>query len=273
MEKSIEEKNREKTKLTEEMRRLLEDLRVPLFGIGSTERFSVLPRNRRPEALLPGARSVISAAFPVIPSSHDWGLRSVNPAEGKADAWAMIDFVGRRLDLVMYEAARFLLDKGYRVTWQPTFPKMKKEDFQTEFHPWEEEAAVSQVITGYFCGLGSIGLNHLLLTRKYGPRIRLNSIITDAPLIESPMSEDLCTRCGRCLAACPVRAFRRNPSIQGLVPTSYNKEACWKSRVLHHTNHECDYGGRCIIACPIGMAARPESANVRQGLSVRKENQ
>lgn len=254
----------QKNNLDDELDALFHHMHVSLFGVGGIHRFSILPKEKRPDSLLPGARSVIAAALPVIPSAHDWSIRNqVKGGTGIAFYQGMIDLVGSELDRCLYEVARFLLDEGYRVIWQPTFPKVKKADMESPHEPWKEQAPISQVLAGYFCGLGSIGMNHLLLTQKYGPRIRINSLITDAELTESPMSEELCTRCGRCLRACPVHAFRINKSLENLAKTNYNKEACWKSRVLYRSNRQCDCGGRCIISCPVGEVAIPESASDR----------
>ena len=60
--------------------------------------------------------------------------------------------------------------------------------------------------------LGEFGLNRLLLTPKFGPRVRLISIVTNAPLDPDPMynGPKLCRReeCeDLCVKACPLKAF------------------------------------------------------------------
>lgn len=57
-------------------------------------------------------------------------------------------------------------------------------------------------------GMGVRGRNNLLVTPRFGPRHRLASVITTAPLeADAPLSENPCTRCLKCVEACPVRAF------------------------------------------------------------------
>lgn len=60
-------------------------------------------------------------------------------------------------------------------------------------------------------GMGSLGLNNMLLTPEFGPRLFLGAVLTDLPLApEEPLSEELCLgleECGRCAAACPAQAI------------------------------------------------------------------
>ncbi len=58
-------------------------------------------------------------------------------------------------------------------------------------------------------GLGTIGLNMMLLTPRHGPRVYLSAVLTSARLEpDGPLPEPLCLgiSCGRCLLACPVDA-------------------------------------------------------------------
>jgi epoxyqueuosine reductase len=58
------------------------------------------------------------------------------------------------------------------------------------------------------CGLGSQGKNTLLITPKYGPRIRLIAILTTAELdIDEPFKDNLCQDCQKCISACPTKAL------------------------------------------------------------------
>ena len=60
-------------------------------------------------------------------------------------------------------------------------------------------------------GLGEVGRHSLLITREYGPRLRLDKIFTDMPLeIDEPVRfgvKEFCDICQRCSAACPPRAI------------------------------------------------------------------
>lgn len=66
-------------------------------------------------------------------------------------------------------------------------------------------------------GLGCIGLNNLLVTPQYGPRIRLRALTVDARLAPTgPIDFDPCQGCDApCRDACPQSAFGR---LRGDVP-------------------------------------------------------
>lgn len=57
-------------------------------------------------------------------------------------------------------------------------------------------------------GLGSLGLNLMLVTREYGPRVYLTAVMTDAILEPDEKVGQLCPgpSCGLCLLACPADA-------------------------------------------------------------------
>jgi reductive dehalogenase len=61
-------------------------------------------------------------------------------------------------------------------------------------------------------GLGELGRNGLLLTKKYGPRVRLCKVITDLPLIpDHPIefgASDFCKVCKKCAEKCPGQAIQ-----------------------------------------------------------------
>ncbi|MBN2309300.1 MAG: hypothetical protein JXR94_10035, partial [Candidatus Hydrogenedentes bacterium] len=57
-------------------------------------------------------------------------------------------------------------------------------------------------------GLGIIGYNGELMTPQFGPRQRIQIILTDAELAADPLcDEKVCDYCKRCVAACPLHAI------------------------------------------------------------------
>ena len=59
-------------------------------------------------------------------------------------------------------------------------------------------------------GLGTLGLNLMLLTPEFGPRVILGAVLTHCELEpDRPLPEPLCPgeTCGRCLLACPADAI------------------------------------------------------------------
>jgi epoxyqueuosine reductase QueG len=67
---------------------------------------------------------------------------------------------------------------------------------------------LSQKKMAQLAGLGSMGKNSLIINPEYGPWIRLQSILTDAPLVpDKEYTKDLCGDCTRCIDACPTGAL------------------------------------------------------------------
>ncbi|MBX5491456.1 MAG: hypothetical protein IRZ14_09870 [Chloroflexi bacterium] len=60
-------------------------------------------------------------------------------------------------------------------------------------------------------GLGTLGLNEMLLTPQFGPRVVISGVLTDLALEpDAPLATELCPgleACGRCAAICPGRAI------------------------------------------------------------------
>ncbi len=74
-------------------------------------------------------------------------------------------------------------------------------------------------------GLGSLGLNGMLLTPEFGPRLFLMGVLTNLDIeAGSPMERPLClgpVECGRCINACPVQAIPRQ--LQTNAPNEWIK--------------------------------------------------
>jgi reductive dehalogenase len=107
-------------------------------------------------------------------------------------------------------------------------------------------------------GLGEYGRHGLLITKEFGPRVRLGKIFTDLPLVhDQPIHfgvKQFCEICRRCSSACPVKAIptgaptaeRYNQStIQGVRKWSIDGEKCFSYWVAQ--NSDCSI---CIRVCP-----------------------
>jgi reductive dehalogenase len=60
-------------------------------------------------------------------------------------------------------------------------------------------------------GLGELGRSGLLITREYGPRVRISKVFTDLPLTpDRPIDlgiQKFCEKCNLCARKCPARAL------------------------------------------------------------------
>ncbi|MFX1317851.1 MAG: 4Fe-4S double cluster binding domain-containing protein [Promethearchaeota archaeon] len=108
--------------------------------------------------------------------------------------------VNRFLDNLAIFATNLLQKWNYRA-----FPIPTSQTVDLKRH----KAHLSHKMVATRAGLGWIGKNALLITPEYGPRIRLTTVLTDAPLQPgNPITESLCEKCQLCTEACPVGAIR-----------------------------------------------------------------
>ncbi len=107
-------------------------------------------------------------------------------------------------------------------------------------------------------GLGELGRNGLLITERFGPRVRLSKVFTDLPLKpDKPIDlgiQDFCESCGVCAQECPAKAISSgNRSTEpasvsnnkgGLLKWSVEAYKCFKNWAA--LGVDCTH---CIAAC------------------------
>lgn len=107
-------------------------------------------------------------------------------------------------------------------------------------------------------GLGWIGKTALFVSKKYGPRVRLATVLTDYPLpvCTRPIEESQCGTCDLCVRICPARAANGMAwNINVDRNDFFDPFACLKkARELSLNNFGKEVGicGKCIFVCPIG---------------------
>jgi epoxyqueuosine reductase len=74
-------------------------------------------------------------------------------------------------------------------------------------NPRKLEAAFSHKLAAHLAGLGWIGKSCLLITPEHGPRVRLATVLTNAPLRSGTELPNRCGDCRKCVEVCPVGAF------------------------------------------------------------------
>lgn len=100
-------------------------------------------------------------------------------------------------------------------------------------------------------GIGDIGRNGILITKKYGSRVRLGVVTTDIPLIPDEKVDfglrDVCMVCNRCVRTCPGKAISTGEpeDIDGVVRWQIKQEDCYK--MWRSIGTDC---GICISSCP-----------------------
>ena len=206
---------------TLELERLAEELGIDAIGAAPAEPYEETERHIRerreqglfadmrftmarpevschPESLLPGARTVISAALCYYAPETDR-----EPGEGRLprytwfDAYAQLreklDALGRKLG----GEYRVLVDENDHV---------------------DREAAARS-------GVGFYGKNTMLITRRHGSWVVLGTLVTEAELETTPRLPLDCGSCTLCIEACPTGALDDPGTLDSTRCLSYWSQA------------------------------------------------
>ena len=155
------------------------------------------------------------------------------------------DVLNDRLNLSASVVTSYLNQQGYR-----TLPIAAAN--RTD----EENAlpTVSHKMVAHIAGLGWIGKNCLLITPKHGPRLRLISILTEAPLatLNNPL-EQRCEECNECTDICPVGAIKgRNYKLGEPREKRFDFEKCHNYFRSMEKTKKYAVCGLCLYVCPHG---------------------
>ncbi len=106
-------------------------------------------------------------------------------------------------------------------------------------------------------GIGWIGKNDVLITKEYGPRVRLSVILVNGDLpIGAPITQSMCDKkCFLCIDVCPYKALKgKQWDINKLRGELIDYHLCniKRSEYLkkHFRKNAC---GLCMVVCPWGV--------------------
>lgn len=179
----------ESERLTREVKEKALSTGADLVGIVSTENIDAVSKHwmgwevrsytKKSKDYMEDSKSVVVLGYSAWDDVHEIALLRGGAIEYPAYI---------RMRLFARRVQSFLHDLGYRTVLYPHL--------------------LSQKRMAQLAGLGSFGKNSLIINPKYGPWIRLQSILTDAELVpDKPFEEDLCGDCVECIEACPVDAL------------------------------------------------------------------
>lgn len=189
-----------------------------------------------PQNIWPWAKNVIVLAVPLFAP-----MMATTPSMVYQELY---DTSNRVLDDMAYHLTNYITTKyKCRALYFP-----RDCYFNIEVLVKNPNAAFSHVIAGYYAGVGTIGDSHNLITKEFGPRIRLVSIITDLSISDDDMlKKNLCIHCKKCLKNCPSHCFSEN----GKDIYNMDKVTCTKYHVDLVNKHHWPCGV-CSSICPVG---------------------
>ncbi len=206
-----------------------------------------------PIEIEPEFRWVIVLAF-----AMDYRLSRLSPTY-TAGAGAGLCY--SKMPMVAAMVAQFIRGLGYRAL------------------PMGNDTALS-IPLAVDAGLGELGRNGLLITPRYGPRVRLAKVFTDLPLApDRPLSFgvwEFCQVCKKCAQNCPSRSISTGPPTtevpnvsnnRGIYRWPVNGESCI---AFWERNHSCSCLN-CIRTCPFNKPAGFLHQMVRLGVRQRRD--
>ena len=159
--------------------------------------------------------------------------------KGIQEARRVIDEIQLKLEEILYE-----LKVLYYI---PLMAQNNDKEFVAPFS--YKYAAVN-------AGLGWIGKNDVVVTEKYGPRIRLSAVLIDHEFTYGQkIVESKCpAACKKCVDICPYHALH---NVMWNIDTMRNDiidyRLCNQKRSLYIEKHgRKNACGHCMVACPFG---------------------
>lgn len=196
------------------------------------EEFGDVPAAAYPQAIWPQVKTVIVIGVPL------W-LPLIEAAPSVLGR-EQLTVTAKLLEKAAYRLILLLNGRGCRAVSAP---------WNNAAATVESPAAFSSAWAGHYAGLGTVGWNHALLTREYGPRVAWKSVFTDLVLPGDPLpAESLCTRCLSCRQICPTGAFS-GVAADGYA--AFDQPACLQREQRLQTAF-CNPCGACLKVCPVG---------------------
>ncbi len=215
-------------RLGNELHRKVTKWGADLVGFAPVARFTKYPVEHQPVKDFSNAQTVIVLVLQMVDPLLDIWLNAP-PDSGAGQMSTGRAFEDEILQGICYRLALYLESRGVGAKVIPYEPGLYLKD-----------AAV-------LAGLGVIGKNNLLITRKFGPRVRLRALVTEAELPPSDVIVDnpWCNNCEACIQACPVGALEGG---------RYNRELCLtcplhRRKISPYAELWCN---QCANACPVG---------------------
>ena len=255
------------TELATKIRRFCLEHGAHLVGFAPVDRFEGAPRGHHPRDFMPDCRTVVSIASRILdrglnhPRMMPEGSEFI-PDEHLRDVmqyylWE-IESHGPTSDLLSDLALRVamvLQDEGHgSLCFRSSNGDLYGQYLQGRMRA--NTAVFSHRHAAVRAGLGEFGLNNLVITREYGPRVRFVSVITTAEIEATPLVKEKICRglsCGLCLRHCQPLGVLTVQPMHEADKVWLNTVSVTNTRLCAQTSSENHCKGQCIRSCPIGV--------------------
>ena len=195
--------------------------------------------------LTPGALAKYDRGVSYIFQMEPWVMDQLQ--NGPTDAYSVLyGQVNLRIDALGAELVRAFERNGHQAWALPASIRSDPKNIRGDF---QHKTGATRA------GLGWVGKNCQLITKEFGPWIRLGTVLTDAPLpAAEPINKSRCGKCDACVRSCPAGALKGGSWTPGIERAEIlDAWACDAYKKQHfasfHGGHNC---GICTRACPVG---------------------
>ncbi len=226
----------------------IEDIwQEPIIGFADVQsesirllRTLISPTHYMPEDFLPEARIVLCC---YLPFDRRIGEENIGGEEPSA-SWTNAYTVTNKMLLSMNARLCDLIEKmGFHAAVPENIGRISQEKIYSNW---------SQRHLAYAAGLGTFGVNNMLITKK-GCCGRYASVVTNLPVLpDSPMEQELCLykrngSCGLCVSQCPVGALSGNHE--------FAREKCAERTGQFKKRFGESVCGKCVVGKPCTFRA------------------
>ncbi len=222
-----------KTKKIEE---IFEQYNVDVYGYADIHDVKVA---QRPEwADYPFAVSFALGIDPEVMAGIAFG-----PTKQYADEYLKIN---EMINSISEEIEKALVAGGNRAVAVPASKIIDEENFTADY---------SHKAAGTRAGLGWIGRHSMLISKQYGPWMRLGTVLTDADLPPgTPFEKSGCKSCIKCFEFCPSGAIKGTHWVPGISRDELiDAELCSEYMKKNFSRFNKGLCGICASICSHGV--------------------
>lgn len=204
-----------------------------------------------PKDILPGARTVVSYFIPFTEKL----VRTNYKGDAPSREWAVAYLETNKL---LKDLGEYLIEKLDKIGVGANMARFESPGFDTDkvISYWSQRHAA------YAAGLGTFGLNNMLITDK-GCCGRFGSIVTDAAIEPDPvLKQERClykynSTCKKCVDACPSKALEIN---------GFNRHKCYELLLEYDKMFSdlemTDVCGKCVAMIPCSFINPLKNKNI-----------
>lgn len=161
--------------------------------------------------------------------------------------------VNGKLDAIAGRIVSFIAGQGYHAVAVPASQILDETSLV---------GAISHKAVARVAGVGWQGKSLLIVHPRFGPRIRLATVLTNMPLVPDQPIRQRCGACAECSKACPAQAIRNVNAEDGYdsreQALSFERCAAQTLKFKGLPGIGARICGVCVKACPFGGRRRQQ---------------